>query len=205
MTDWKYLPVVTKTQWDKMSKVSKRLSIAEDVIARINTKIFTASTGFFIEYEKLGQGSYKAQDLFNNKECSGCARGGLFCSYIGINNDFEFFAEEGDIQISLENSVTNIEDVNGVDKYKELIDLFGKDQLYLIEAVFESHEDFDNELRPMYVHTYFKEQDKDMDELYDLVREFRLPFEGGSDLKNANVLLTTIMENIITNKGTFVL
>lgn len=82
----------SNAKFEKMSKTKKRIEIAKDCLLRIKIKQFDLSTrGYTIngifQYGKYNQ---SVKDVVNSKkmpECSVCAKGLMFLSYVGRVND----------------------------------------------------------------------------------------------------------------------
>lgn len=162
--------LIEKEKFDVLSNAEKRVEIAKDVIARLRAdKIISDPGSLMGDCDEIELSDLSAQDFFNNKPCHVCAKGALICSWVGNFNHYskaEFGRFNYDFRI-------------GSKTYpKELIDLFGMEQLSIIEREFEQSQygwcvvkniDF----RPNYSSPYHKN-------------------------------LRTIMENIVKNKGTFI-
>jgi hypothetical protein len=110
------------------TKAEKRVQIAKDVIERINFYNLTPHKGNFILNNGFLQnrGDSSLQDILNKNEipCEVCAKGALFCSYVGRVNEIKVGA------ISFNNHINNIE-------HRKLLEIFTKTQLDLIEIAFE--------------------------------------------------------------------
>jgi len=194
----KYLPIVTKEEWNQLDDTQKKITIAKDVLARIQSKNFFPKTNGFLKFEN--KGIVELKEIFNTTECEGCARGGIFCSYIGINNDLKLKLKST-TNIILEGCVSsNMRSEYHFKKDQEIRDLFERKQITLIEATFEGI-DVINENEYL-IGTYYNnefindETDWDRDELTDLIENFR------NDLTSKEILIK-IMNNIINNNGVF--
>lgn len=170
--------------FEKATKSEKRVIIAKDCIIRIQSEnICAAKSGFLsssteMNFRKLG-GDLKS--LINSKvQCTTCAKGGLFLSYIGRVNNFK---------------VCNIENDNSSDgaEHKKLLEIFNINQLALIEIAFEGVQ---------YLTKYYKgNKIIDVNISYDLILKAKLFGDKYHD--DSNKRLIAICKNIIKNKGTF--
>jgi hypothetical protein len=177
---------ITKQVFDKMTPEKQRMYIAQDVIDRIKFKQIKAYTNKFVRFydsEIVCSTSLKDELKKDAYLCEVCAKGGLFMSYVAINNNFNV----GDLSVK---SAHN-RDLLGVElKSKEmklLLNIFDKQQLSLIETTFEGHV-YDWNL-------------KLTEEEEEKCFAFRTKAMGSS--YNYEKLLLAICKNIITNKGTF--
>jgi len=122
-----------KTNNDKFKKLSKEeqiVEIAKDTIERIRLGQILATTGSFfnwmtyphIKNSKVKQ--FKTLINSNLEECRVCAKGALFCSYVGRVNKFK---------------TQDVDDYNDFDNtnHKKLLEIFTIEQLDLIEIAFE--------------------------------------------------------------------
>ncbi len=133
-------PTLSKEKFDELPVNEKRIAICKDVIARINQSFIVPTNGYFwsdpIPYSVEEQG-YSAtldyrddvtlKERINSEPCSVCAKGAMFCSWVGNFNQVEwrhaFWLEEVD---DLKNTSP------------ELVEIFGREMLDNIEAAFES-------------------------------------------------------------------
>lgn len=115
--------------FNKMSKADKRVQIAKDCIARLKFKQLNAQTGVVIS---VLQGEYEEEDSLKdvmcNEElqCSVCAKGGLFLTYVGRVNKVLM----GDVRS--DNELESKE-------MKKLMEIFTAKQLTMIETTFEGY------------------------------------------------------------------
>ena len=163
------------------TKAQLRIEIAKDVLKHIKANRITVETGDYFEPKVRGNAIYKGKQLKEVlpklKECRVCALGGLFYSYVSKYNNFQI-------------------DVNGIgwtDFYggemRELMGMFSKHQLYLIECAFERDDIQENCLRS----GKFK----------ILTTELAINYRYRNGIENDEEALIHIMKNIIRNKGTF--
>jgi hypothetical protein len=126
-----FLKPLNKIEFDKLSINEKRIAICRDVIARINSSNIQPIYGeFFQNRRDYGEVEDKetVQKMINNGKCLVCAKGALFCSWVGNFNNVDHwqFDRTYDEVESLRNSVP------------ELVDIFGGEMLDNIEAAYES-------------------------------------------------------------------
>lgn len=117
------------------------------------------------------------KSLLNNQKitCVGCAKGGLFTSFVGRVNNFK----RG-----------KIEDDNDIDgsEHVKLLEIFTARQLALIESAFEGSQ---------YLYSYDGKSINLKEDEYDRAIQY---YDNYSD---ENQRLIAICENIVENKGTF--
>lgn len=114
-----------KETFNKLTKAKQRVVIAKDVLLRINKKKIKPQTGRFCVLPSGLASGEPLQNFMNKKRgsCYTCAKGGLFMSFVGINNKFnvgDYLSENIDSE-----------------SMKELSKTFTKKQLALIETAFE--------------------------------------------------------------------
>lgn len=166
----------------KLDKAGKRVMIAKDILLQLDSKKLIANAGKYIQRDSLNL-KYD-EDIKANyhkiKECKVCALGACLMATTKFNNKLKF-DDIGD----------SFGELNLTKTSSLLLDLFSKKQLLLIECAFEGNQDYGDrfsknafgiELSPM------ENQKAD---------NFQSNYEGDDER------LRTIMENIITNKGTF--
>jgi len=123
------MKLLNKDEFDKLSQNEKRIAICRDVIARIDALKIRPSHGIFFGdkeevYEKV---SVPVQEQINNNACSVCAKGAIFCSWVGNFNNVDHTQLRG-----------TFEEIYTWDRYvPELVDIFGREMLDNIEAAFE--------------------------------------------------------------------
>jgi len=118
-------------EFSKMTPAEKRVAIAQDCIDRINLGQLRGTTGTVIDVSCKFDYGDSLKDLLSTKtkslQCSVCAKGGLFMSYIGRVNEFTF------------NDLDYTNTLNGSEMEK-LKEIFNWEQLSLIETAFEGQQ-----------------------------------------------------------------
>ena len=123
------MKLLNKEEFDKLSQNEKRVAICRDVIARIDAQKIRPNHGYFFNgkgevYENV---TVPVQEQINNTTCSVCAKGAIFCSWVGNFNNVD--------HIELKYAT---EKVDTWDRYvPELMDIFGREMLDNLEAAFE--------------------------------------------------------------------
>ena len=177
----------------KMGKMQKRVAIAKDVIASINSKKFKATPGTYCqlklnekhEFEK--EGKVELQTLMETgvvEKCDVCAIGGIFASKVAIGNKFkvDIQAEDywSDSQFVIETDTDDdellIENLKGI---------YNEEELRLIEYAFEGED------------IGFRHNDES-DEFHKKALSYYKVY------KKADERLIAIMQNIIRNEGKFI-
>lgn len=122
-----------KETFDKKTKAQQRVIIAKDVILRISLGKIKPKTRVFCRLPNIfkGEENYdlKSFVLSKTRSCEACAKGGLFMSFVGINNNF---TRQGHYLSSCMDS----------DSMKALSTIFSKKQLAMIETAFEKTTSF---------------------------------------------------------------
>jgi len=193
----------------KLSLDEKKVVIAQDCIARIKLEQFQPQCGTFIRntYEiKETKGTLK--NILNNPnldiQCEACAKGGLFLAVVGRMNNFEKNKLYGG------NSITS-------DEHTKLLEIFTIVELAYIEFAFEGEQYLGN--------SHYASDDERITfttEEKIKAREFYIKYGGLYDGEinddksfdtfadentkddNSNRMIA-ICENIIANKGNFIL
>jgi hypothetical protein len=121
--------LLNKTDFDALSPYEQRAAICKDVIARLNAQKIVPNHGnFFINREcVVSDSALTVQESINTKPCQACAKGALFCSWVGNFNNVERAGLEHVSEVTT--SMTNI--------VPELVAIFGREMLDNIEAAFE--------------------------------------------------------------------
>jgi hypothetical protein len=174
--------------FEQMTNAEKRVRIAEDCIERIRLEQITASKGMVVEFGFNKNKSENLKELLNDGiQCKACAKGGLFLSYVGRVNNFEKCEIQND----------NRENDN---EHQKLLEVFDIKQLALIEAAFEGKPYLSVSLRgnTQKYRKFFKKHGGKYD-----YNDFEYPVSEDADDNNNRLI--AICENIIANKGTFVL
>lgn len=130
---------ITKEQnlaFRKANKARKRVMIAKDVIRQLDAnKIITADAGYFaidnrVSIPKDGHIDLQAMLKKSETECRVCAMGAVFCSLVLYRNKFKSKPNFGYIE----------EDRAAISDY--MADVFDKDQLSLLECLFEGYSSY---------------------------------------------------------------
>ncbi len=166
------------------TKAQLRIEIARDVLKHIKAKNITVKSGnYFIPVVK-NNARYEDKQLQEVlpklKECRVCALGGMFYAFVDKYNNFEISSLGVEYSSQYRDS-----------KIRELLDMFSKDQLYLIECAFEETDISDN--------CRYRSQYKASE--YHIAKAFRKA--NGIEGHEHDKALILIMKNIIRNKGTF--
>ena len=168
------------------SPAEKRITIAKDVIVRINAKNLVAKRGSFLNvrsYSGDAGDSVSFKDLLNtelsdeeisdnDQSCRVCAKGSLFCSIIGRVNKVTID------QVRNEPFGNNFDDIG----HQKLAEYFSKEQIDLIECAFED---------TSYLSIVNEEAAQEA-------------YEFGAKYTNPTDRLIGICENIIAHQGTFI-
>jgi hypothetical protein len=165
--------------FNSMSKAEKRVRIAEDCIERIKLKMFEPNEGVFIGYDTtmVLQTKENLKEMVNTSiQCSACAKGGLFLTYVGRVNKFK------SCDIYGSNDSSNRE-------HRKLLEIFTMNQLALIEFAFEGSQHIWGNLNG--------EAIKFTDLMEMKIIEFYEKYKDSTDR------MIAICENIIKNKGIF--
>ncbi len=127
----KKIEVISKENFNNLSLSQQQITIAKDVLMRIEIKQVTPFSGSFCKLVEDGDtDSIQLSEKLKSSEtyCYACAKGSLFLSYIGIVNDYKV-TNTGNIAWHGERM-----------KSKEMVllsNIFSPHQLSLIETVFE--------------------------------------------------------------------
>lgn len=161
--------------FEKLSPAKKRVAIAKDVIAQLQTKKFKAEQGVYVRLDKeLTERELKkdaSEILTAAKECTVCGIGGLFVSAVCKADKLP--VQEALDAYDYSRSETNFD---GEKAYEYLEQFFDEQTLRNIETAFEQRDDFGGEWG---------------------ADEFAEEVEDDDDR------LRLIMENIVVNKGKF--
>lgn len=177
---------VKPVPFGSMNAAQRRVAIAEDVIAGINAKRFIATQGTYVELREAScelnpDETVDVQKVLaeNVKTCEVCAKGAMFIAAVEKFNKFKLDGIESEFDLSqaLDSEASQCDHLG---KY------FSKDTLDLIEEIFEESDDYG------YGITVSDEED-----LAKAAYVVKYP--------DAEDRLIAIMENIIANKGDFVL
>lgn len=198
--------------FEAATPAEKRVTIAYDCLARIEMGQIVTANNYFcsIDTDVKIDDSLKQALAEKKQVCSACAKGSLFMSYIGrVNNYIKHSSRVG-------NEENNVE-------HEKLLEIFTLDQLALIEFVFEGtqHINKSNDLEDLTgtVHALREKigeenglnvEHEDDDDIWDVYVNFineddeRQEKEDADDIFS-RVMMEYICNNIIENKGTFIL
>ncbi len=118
---------MSKAKFDKLSPAKQRMTIAQDVLDRIEMKQIVANGGLTCEIDSPTEKPIKEQLKNIDFKCEACAKGALFLSFIGIVNHYDD---------------TNPKKFAGInsDEMTLLSKIFLQEQLVMIEIAFEGCE-----------------------------------------------------------------
>lgn len=180
--------IKSNTRFQNATKAEKRVLIAKDVLARLETGQYKAKAGTYwrtrgVETRKLIWGAENVEGFSRNTEglqsyivngdikCTCCALGGMITSCIAKENDF--FLADANFLSEVGFSGTNVR--------KRLLRFFSEKQLCQIESYFEGYCNSD---------IYGEKRDE---------RAVAFNYDNPND----KARLVKIMQNIVDNKGTF--
>lgn len=186
-------------KFSKMSEAEKRITIAKDCIVRIQTAQMIAKTGNVIKgYQNYWRAEstekkISIKEVLNvkdNTNCSVCAKGGLFMSYIGRVNEFSF------------DDISNDTELNSPEMIK-LQEVFEGKQLDLIETAFEQR--FINYGDWGFFNDRIFILEEENPEFYpNSVITRAITYREDNDIIDDDKALLAICNNIIENKGEFI-
>jgi hypothetical protein len=204
---------MSEKEFGKLSRSQKAIMIAQDALALLKNKLVSASTGQYVNLDKVISGndydisatSLEAKcGIFSKGRCTVCAKGALFVSTIMRTNQMSV----GDL-------------VNGDTESKvcDTEEIFDRRNFSLIETAFElhySHEldeventDIDSDI--IDAHLLGKELDPCGYPILALTRTEKRHYQlckdalaFGDKFLDETERLAAILINIIRNKGTFV-
>lgn len=168
-------------KWAKASPAERRVLIAKDIIARLNSNQYRAEHYIYSRIGSSGAADFQEGDqvqqclVDGSAQCACCARGALFFSHILFKNKVSI----RDIKLS-NYDASNDSDRAGLDR------VFSRAQQFLIEAAFEGWDkgDAEGDNNP-----------------YGSDRTVAFHHRYGSAERRLHAIAT----NIIDNKGTFIL
>jgi len=170
----------TNATFKKSTKAEKRVMIVEDCLKRIQLQMIIPLRQRFLslDFLKDSEDVEVNKEFLNSNRCQVCAKGALFASYVGRTNNF--LSGKKDFQ----------NDSNDKPHIK-LSEIFSHKQLSLIEFAFEGEK---------YLHQNLKGANISFPpSIRTKARDFYIK-NGVSEER-----LIAICENIIRNKGTFIL
>jgi len=178
----RYFTVAERNAWfASLTPAKKRIQIAKDVLAQLDAKVIEAQAGTYFLIENL-------DEKFNNKEfielqkilvgtnsaCQCCAKGALFAAKVRNYNDCKVDVHGESVAVS-----------EGTMR-RNLAEIFDQYQYNLIENAFEVNSGMN---------------------LHDDKRKNRKLIRAGymyRDVDGDETRMRMIMQNIIKNRGTFV-
>lgn len=120
------LKLIKAADFNKLTNAQKRVAIARDVLARINAKLIKPKDGiFFSNKYDIEDGKTTVKTFVNKTQCSVCAKGALFCSWVGNFNNFD------------KEDLWHVNEELGEKFPEELLNIFGRVMLDSIEYNFE--------------------------------------------------------------------
>lgn len=193
--------------FQKMTPAEKRVQIARDVLSQLATKRLFAVSGTWLtgaegrelfDESDLKKDPELQQILKKTKTCDGCALGGLFLCAVERANKLKI-SELSCVVPNLESDTGELIIVGGFgalpdedDTFKYLKKFFTKSQLDLIEYTFEEGNGA--------VHDFCCKEFEQASVFFTGGKEVGDKYSG----LTAHDRMRLIMENIICNKGTFV-
>jgi hypothetical protein len=121
--------LINKVDFDKLSVNEQRMAICRDVIMRLHTSKIVPNQGLFFgnRWEVTRDATLSVQEAINANSCAVCAKGALFCSWVGNFNNVDRLEFK-----SVSESTTTLNSI-----VPELIAIFGRQMVDDIEAAFE--------------------------------------------------------------------
>lgn len=196
-----------------LKTAANRVKVAKDVLAQINSKMLRPEHQTYVSLNKTievtddnNMGDKQLCNVLDGMKCSVCARGAMFVAAVKRFNDYKINDLTYSVDYREELSSVDSEDISD---YEE--QFFEYHQIALIEGVFEGEEigkaqDFYETVSALidkdeYQYTIFKtileESEWDHNELLSITHNYL----G----KSAKSRMIAIMENIIANKGDFII
>lgn len=167
--------------FNRLSKKKKRIAIANDILARIAAKQIIGESGVWA-YAINPETNDLQEHLDSNGKCQCCALGAAICGVA-------FFKDQIELDYADEASYS--------DNRNELLDIFGEEQLSLIENAFERGNGYFNE-------DAYDWENGDDEEGYKLKPLYKKAISFGKRYKSDTSRLKAIWSNVVKNDGTFV-
>lgn len=177
--------LIDKEAFDKLSLNEKRVALAKDVIARINTENFVEYSGQLFRGPASLKTDMNPKTAINNHTCEVCARGAILCSWIGNFNKVGW-----DALIKFTPAAPRRTEYDSMFFPNQLLEVFDKEMLDNMEAVFEAS-------------TYGWHYDQHETQKYVDAFSREVEGEDGGDTVTVGASIIEIMEHIINNNGEF--
>jgi len=129
--------------FEKMSPSEKRVQIARDVLAQLNAKRLIATPGVWLagkheddlfSREDVKKDPELQKILKSQKECTGCALGGMFMCAVERANELKLS--------DLDDDTRNMRQLQDASVFEYMEQFFSREQLDEIESAFEQGEGF---------------------------------------------------------------
>lgn len=171
--------ILTKKQFERLSKKKKVLLVAQDVLDQLKTGKYYPSKGLYINF---GWYATLTGDIKSNFEemqtCNVCVMGACILSVTHFKNQLQF----NDVGKTIEDMSDNV--------FTLLSDLFKGNQLLLIESAYEGYDSSSTRIGKQLGQTL---SDKEIIACSKFFRRYNYNDEK----------FVAIMKNIIRNEGTF--
>ncbi len=189
MSETKYTPLVTRDKFFKLSKRKQRVLIAQDVVMRLKLNMLSPITGSFIHI-KEGIGRYidkslATQATVNTHQCEVCAKGALACAWLGNLNLLN--ADDFNLDTTAQSKGT-----------QEMVGTFGHKLLNRIEGLYECWTA--HTCRGQHSSWGGDAPDRNYDDNSFQLESYNKYMQRLCKLGDGE-RLTTIMNNIVKNKG----
>lgn len=193
--------IKARNAWfNSLTPEDKRVAIAQDVIEQLNLQKFVATSGEYFIAEDIPN-TNSLQKAIDNKEvqCSVCAMGAVFASRVRLGNECNIgavnstYAELGNVQVNSDNVLNYTTDI------------FTEEQMRIMEFCFEGR-DVDMMFKPNWVYLSDfdseEEYEAEVDRITELNRKCEAFYEAYYSEEDR---MRAIMNNIISNKGQFII
>lgn len=201
-----------KRRWSRADEAGKRVLVAKDILLQIAARKFDPQTSKFLliesnQLEKMeGSDSLQGCLLDNNTGCRGCAIGGAMMSMIRFNNTAIFndtnYNNENERHLAYHKGTRVAKSADNALLSQQLKDLFGEEQLRLIEQAFERCSGV-YRLKAISRYNQFSYDKLIEMDLKNDSPQWKAYMFGRAHYEDKDRLVA-IMENIIKNKGTFI-
>lgn len=171
--------------FNKQTKTQQRILIAKDVLERLDKKNYIAKSSVWVKFPASQEEVDKRLqvcDILDQKKCECCALGSILLSEISFNDHYTL---KGGDSFNKDTFFISLDD-----RQQELLKIFSRYQLVLIEIAFE------NGMGNYRFHNLPNNQ------------KYRKLYQNAIDFYDiypeVEARLRAIMNNIIRNKGTFI-